>query len=156
VHHAADTYSTYYTTAYLMTIDVEGPGLGWNTDTYNDRQTFNGFSDYVEGQASSDPANCNYVNNVVLYQTMVYSAPSQWGTSFGSYGSIPTTPEWTSQICCHAQSPGSFYYSSSEHAQWFGGVGTAYQDEWQFDQNPDYDIAHEPLYMPFFGTYLGS
>ncbi len=150
VNHANNTYSGYLVTAYLMAIDIEGySGDGWsNAYQYPNRLVFNGFTDYVSGRTSQDPSHCNNTNTGVKYQYAVYSSPGEWSYSFGSYGTIGNTVEWTSEYCCLSSDPGSF-----TQAQWFGGSN--YDVEWQFDENPDYDLAYEPIYMPVFGVYLG-
>lgn len=146
----ADAYfSTYETYSWYMVIDVEGNGAyGWsNTLQTQNQQVLNGFQDFVEGKTSTD-SNCAWTNSSATYQPAVYSAPSQWSYSFGSW-TISNWPEWTYEDCCTSTYPGNW-----NTAKWFGG--SQYGIAQQFNQNPDYDISKEPQYMPFWGISLGS
>ncbi|MHB8264212.1 MAG: hypothetical protein ACYDGY_10815 [Acidimicrobiales bacterium] len=153
VTDAANYFSSYYSSAWIMSIDIEN-GYGWQSSYGGawsqaaNRQVFNGFTDYVAGRTSADSA-CPGYNNTITYQYGVYSSPPMWSTAFGSYGGIPDTEVWTYEYCCTSVWPGSF-----NNAQWFGGSN--YNIQWQFDQNPDYDVLYEPIYLPVFGTYIGS
>lgn len=138
---------------FMLAIDIESPvsDYGWEpAETSADRAVFNGFYDFV-----SDDNQCSSVdggtNNVELSQPVIYSAPDAWESAMGSNGYIGNTPEWSYEKCCESSWPG---------ADWgglFQGFGdTRYRWALQYDQNPDYDDAYEPQYMPVWGFSLGS
>lgn len=163
VAHAANSFSSYYNTAFLMVLDIEqGQTYGWDFTGSGqaNRDVFSGFRDYVQEADSQDQAHCSSKNTTLKYQHAVYSGPDWWNGSMGSYNSLSRTPEWTNDDCCQATYPGDFTYSSSFKARWYGGTTNAdNHDIWQFDDasHPDYDIAHEPLCFPIFGGYcLGT
>jgi hypothetical protein len=64
----------------------------------------------------------------------------------GSYGYVPDTYVWTYELCCTSTWPGSNW---GGRAQWFGS--SSYNWALQFDQNPDFNDAYEPDYLPVFG-----
>jgi hypothetical protein len=156
VHHANDSYGTYYNSALLMFFDVEqGATSEWSTNSQADRQVYNGFVDYVAQRSSADPTHCNNKNGILNYQYGVYSAPGEWNPYFGTsaYNTTVSSIIWTHEYCCNASWPGNFSPSSTRKAQWFAN---GYFDGWQFDEGPDYDIFKEPMWLPVFNFSFGS
>jgi hypothetical protein len=138
----------------MMFYDIDQPAYdyGWFNNAISDnRQTFNGFADYTAGRnPCGQGSNPNDVS-----QWGVYSAPSSsngwdYAMGTGTYGSIPNAYVWTKTTCCQAAFPGANW---GGRAVWFGG--SSYNWSLQFDENPDYDDAYEPDYLPVFGTTLG-
>ncbi len=142
--YAASQYSTYgpAVSAHLMFMDVEkgtgklGAGTynGWNSQAANcgqslinsymspslDQATFNGFQYYIMHYTSFWPG--------------AYSSPSFWNYTFGagsSYGSIPTTFEWTSESESSSVTPGpSGWCMGGTCAGWFGGSNDPLAWQW--------------------------
>lgn len=149
-------FSKYYSSAWLFALDIEqNNSFGWSNQTqHKNQEVEQGFDNYIDGVSSADPSNCTGTNTSFEYQHAVYSSPAQWSYSFGSsYGSIPNTPEWTSEWCCHSSYPQGFG-SGSTAAQWFGGSN--YHDMWQFNESPDQDNLFEPVFLPHWGFSIGS
>jgi hypothetical protein len=148
------SYGTWNAWALLIAADVEQEtSLGWSlTSSSNNRAVVNGFKDHIQNATSDQPAGCSGTHTA--YQPVVYSAPAMWSDFFSGNGSLPITPIWTYQKCCPGSWPADFHPSATRYADWFGN--SDYNFAWQFDQNPDYDIAKEPLYMPALGFGLGS
>jgi hypothetical protein len=156
---ADNRYGNWVNGDQMMFIDIElNNTYGWGGTPTNNRDVFNGFRDYLQGQPSQDTGNCPNDNNGRTYQHAVYSGPSQWSYSFSpSFTDLSRTPEWTYDDCCNDTWPGDFNHSSSDQAHWFGGSGNNdWHDMWQFNQNPDHDILKEPLDLPFFGHSVGT
>jgi hypothetical protein len=148
-------FSQYYPSAWVMSMDIESPtSYGWYDSTQaQNRQVFNGFTDYVADKSSAD-SRCTYRDSSGYeFQYGVYSDNDDWTYAMGSYGtSIPGTIKWTYQYYCDTTWPGSF-----SDAEWF--ADTSQRDEWQFLHNcvsPDYDVLYEPVYLPLYGISIGS
>ena len=87
-----------------------------------DRATFNGFWDTITNAG---------------YTVGAYSSNSFWSGTFGSYGSIPGTLEWTSEASLPATDVPAlrnWCYSSNACAQFFGGqyIGYSHAIAWQY------------------------
>jgi hypothetical protein len=163
VLHAQDAYNSYTTDdggfTYIYA-DIEGgSGNGWGSSNYNNRQTFNGFYDYVDGNGSDDPS-CPYDSGVSFQPGAYSSGPepgscglsgNEWGTDMAGYTSISNTPIWTSEIDYSSTTqPSSF-----SCAAWFGS--SSYNEVWQFHSgSTDYDIGIDPMYMPLYGWNFNS
>jgi hypothetical protein len=146
---AYDYFGRYYDQQWVMALDIEGySAYGWS-DAYpaQNRQVFNGFYDFVAGYASRD-RRCSYlVNHAERQQPAVYSSPGMWSYAMATQGSIPNTYVWTYENCCASAWPGNF--TGGNRAAFFGR--SHYNWAWQFGQNPDYDVAYAPDYLPVFG-----
>ncbi len=161
--HVASQYLQYIPEGYIIAFDIEAGSqgadqFGWsNLYPSRNRKILDGFRDYVQGIPSNDTANCNYNNTGTPYQEDVYSSPSEWSYAFTS--DITQTPIWTYVYDCYPNWPGGFSPSSdsTHNARWFGG--SSWKEMWQFKHvciNQDYDIAKEPMWLPWFQIYIGS
>ncbi|MHB8457362.1 MAG: hypothetical protein ACYDBS_06690, partial [Acidimicrobiales bacterium] len=133
-------------------IDIEQPvtSFGWfagsNGTLYQEanRQTFNGFSDWVAGRASADQ-NCSGRSPWAVYQPEVYTSQTAWyemfssgGNGNGTYGVISNTPVWTTQMNtndsgCSAyisSQPGSWNPRSGCEADFYGASNYHYMWQW--------------------------
>jgi hypothetical protein len=144
------TFRSWRSAQYLMFMDIEDPvsSYGWaSTEQAANRQVFNGFYDYTDGSApcgkDKTPGD--------LSQPGAYSAPDAWSSAMGSNGGIPNSYVWTYEQCCTGSWTGSNWGGRFQN---FGGA--QYRWDLQFDQNPDYDDAYEPDWLPVFGIYLGN
>jgi hypothetical protein len=152
-YHMYVTYHTWWPYQFMTYIDIEpAPQMskyyGWyNSEQSANRDVFDGFTDYVAGK---NP--CGYGANANdTTQFGVYSSPDAWSYAMGAYGGIPNTYEWTYEHCCEDAWPGSNW---GGEFQSYGGSN--YRWALQFDQNPDYDDAYEPDYLPVLGWTLGN
>ena len=119
----------YPTPFAVMWMDIESDG-GWNhvykensnpTCTWSlqstgiadevDRYTFDGFWDWISHNTSGYPG--------------AYSYPDFWGPTFGSYGTILGTYEWTSQAQTSLTPGPSGWCEGGTCAQFFGGQSSS-------------------------------
>lgn len=139
-------FHTYDTYAWLIVLDIE-PSGHWDTGTKSQNaDVVSGFRDYVEGFQPAESGCPHAYDSGETYQFAIYSSPGQWSSSFSSTLHITNTPIWTYENCCTSTFPNT--YTGGNGAAWFGGSN--YHFIWQFGQNPDYDIAAEPWYLPHF------
>ena len=152
ISHGGGGDFPYYVNNLMGFIDIEqDTSYGWfSSNQDGDRKVFQGFSDYLGGKTSVD-SHCGGLNQYPL-QPGVYSSSSNWSYAMGAYN-IPNSEIWTNENCCSITYPGSF--TGGAGAQWFGGQTQDFA--WQFNEGTgaDYDIAIEPIYMPYFQASFG-
>ncbi len=156
------SHEALYRYAWIMAADVE-PGDGFTSQHPDwNRDIFDGFRDYVENLGSDDPTNCNFSNTSgEVFQVMVYSAAGVWNATNFNPRPLTNTPVWTYEDNCFtAGFPGSYNPAGSVDASWFGSSN--YNYVWQFLHDctgaggNDYDIAQEPMYLPYYPYTLGN
>lgn len=126
----------------VLWMDVEVPGsYGWGNHHARNREVFDAFWDYISAAgAGISPG--------------VYSTRYQWNTIMNGHTGIPHTWEWTAQVSrsnSPSPCPGSFWESSSFHADFFGGQGTrsARSAMWQWSLGTaDYDQIDNNKALP--------
>jgi hypothetical protein len=140
----------------MMFMDIEGQPAagyanGWNEIVNScgqitraqvipvglDRQTFNGFYDYIHVHTIFHPG--------------VYSTPDFWTETFGTGAAalIPNTYEWTPVTSTEHTTPQPVGFEQAGLvAHWFGGVRVSRRAAWQWTQNggdwDTFDVAHLP------------
>ncbi len=154
-------YSTYQSYGpnpadFVMFMDIENPGTGmysgWDEETNScgaltgtasiptsiDRQTFDGFWDYIYNHTPFIPG--------------VYARQDYWNLTFGTGpdGQIPNTYQWAAQSHSSSASPGpsGWCQSGSGCAAWFGGVSSRHAFAWQWAIIPNNEGDYDQFYAP--------
>jgi hypothetical protein len=159
-------YGSYASNSDVMFMDIEQNNtFGWQEASspngqaaINNKDVFDGFSDFVAGRSSAQPSTCSS-SHANVYQYGVYSAPDQWnynfdasescGASGGSEGTLTHTYIWTYET----QEADSFP-SSFTHACFF--ASSDYDVGYQFHISPDHDEFYEPMPLYVLGGNWGS
>ena len=154
-----------------MDMDAEDQ-WGWGTGA-NDRLTFDGFFEYLEGDSNPPPnasSTCKNNSNqsispdsYELFQPGLYAGPNTWYVNLDHANlSIPNTPVWTTEPACYSTSQPESLTPAQDYSSGGSGTWPNYTNHmfgWQFwisncSPADDWDTSASPQYLPFFGTYL--
>ena len=154
----SNQFANYTFWTWILFADIEPGDSSWDTSHDNNRQVFNGFSDYLARRTSADTG-CSG-SGQLQYQYGIYSTPIRFNSAFGSTGAaqhMPNTVEWTAVPDGPDTWPGAYPGVITDNAQFWDD--SSYENDWQFHggfNTPDHDIFYEPIYLYVFGSDWGT